>query len=467
MAKTFNSFGNTSNLLHVLKLLERILGKGYLKMKKYIGTAIVLLIAIFIQVLPVFAWDDCPLGLVNDPYPGSCPRYVDTNGDGICDHSQSPPETNSEEVIPSESNGIQNLPEPPALPPDNLEISKVTEDFTDSIRELSLLPLVKLRDLNIGDLKIIYDLPADILISSLKQRGIIADLGTSIDQILKEGDFSRSDFLAFLEDSLNTNPSINPDESGYEAYKNNDFQTFTDSQSTQTSSTPTLSGLGVAQKGKPNSPLWTKGEAFALFSTLFLILVLKGLTSIQKRFPRKSLKWFTLKNYHFALNLLLLISFSLSFLTGLMDFLSLEFGLFSQWGKEIVALHYNSSYVMLLLGFVHALWHIPYYKGCLRQTGKLFRKNKPTFWKWVLNIVLTLGFAVSILSGLINYLAVYFHWKGIPSPSLEVHIYSSLVLMGVSLLHTLWHLEYYRKNLSLTSPQKSNDPGEAKGCPVT
>lgn len=31
----------------------------------------------------------CPFGLVNDPYPGQCSRYVDLNGDGICDLSQS------------------------------------------------------------------------------------------------------------------------------------------------------------------------------------------------------------------------------------------------------------------------------------------------------------------------------------------------------------------------------------------
>ena len=30
----------------------------------------------------------CPYGLVNDPYPGQCPRYTDLNGDGICDFSQ-------------------------------------------------------------------------------------------------------------------------------------------------------------------------------------------------------------------------------------------------------------------------------------------------------------------------------------------------------------------------------------------
>jgi len=30
----------------------------------------------------------CPYGLINDPYPGECRRYVDLDGDGICDLSQ-------------------------------------------------------------------------------------------------------------------------------------------------------------------------------------------------------------------------------------------------------------------------------------------------------------------------------------------------------------------------------------------
>jgi len=37
------------------------------------------------------AWDDCPRGEVDCVYPGECSRYIDTNGDGICDHSQSEP----------------------------------------------------------------------------------------------------------------------------------------------------------------------------------------------------------------------------------------------------------------------------------------------------------------------------------------------------------------------------------------
>jgi hypothetical protein len=51
------------------------------------------LFLVFFMIYPVSAqWNDCPFGLVNDPYPGKCPRYVDTDGDGICDRSQPSPE---------------------------------------------------------------------------------------------------------------------------------------------------------------------------------------------------------------------------------------------------------------------------------------------------------------------------------------------------------------------------------------
>ena len=45
----------------------------------------------FVFPTGALAWDNCPKGLVNDPYPGACRQYVDTNSDGICDLSQSKP----------------------------------------------------------------------------------------------------------------------------------------------------------------------------------------------------------------------------------------------------------------------------------------------------------------------------------------------------------------------------------------
>ena len=37
-------------------------------------------------------WNSCPRGEVNDPYPGDCRDYIDTDKDGICDRSQPAPQ---------------------------------------------------------------------------------------------------------------------------------------------------------------------------------------------------------------------------------------------------------------------------------------------------------------------------------------------------------------------------------------
>lgn len=38
----------------------------------------------------------CPYGMVNDPFPGQCSRYMDISGDGICDFSQATPVTTTD-----------------------------------------------------------------------------------------------------------------------------------------------------------------------------------------------------------------------------------------------------------------------------------------------------------------------------------------------------------------------------------
>ncbi|MBN1631591.1 MAG: hypothetical protein JW990_17680, partial [Thermoleophilia bacterium] len=50
------------------------------------------------------AWDDCPRGVTTDcVYPGDCRHYVDTNGDDICDRSQSDPAATSTTTAPPET----------------------------------------------------------------------------------------------------------------------------------------------------------------------------------------------------------------------------------------------------------------------------------------------------------------------------------------------------------------------------
>ncbi|XRO76309.1 hypothetical protein ACO3VM_05840 [Methanocaldococcus sp. 10A] len=69
-----------------------------------------------------FAWNDCPFGMVNDPYPGKCRMYIDTNHDGICDHSEPAP-TSLEN--PNIENNINNA---------NIEL---TEELIDEYVHIS------------------------------------------------------------------------------------------------------------------------------------------------------------------------------------------------------------------------------------------------------------------------------------------------------------------------------------------
>ena len=51
----------------------------------------------------------CPYGLVNDPYPGQCSRYIDVTGDGICDLSQTATASTSTDTTTSTTDSSDQL----------------------------------------------------------------------------------------------------------------------------------------------------------------------------------------------------------------------------------------------------------------------------------------------------------------------------------------------------------------------
>jgi|AntAceMinimDraft_15_1070371.scaffolds.fasta_scaffold06750_4 hypothetical protein len=59
--------------------------------KPFLLICMILLLLIF-NTVSAYSWDNCPFGLEDDPYPGECNRYIDSDGDGICDLSQPAPE---------------------------------------------------------------------------------------------------------------------------------------------------------------------------------------------------------------------------------------------------------------------------------------------------------------------------------------------------------------------------------------
>lgn len=74
---------------------------------------ILVLSLLFISILTVYAWDDCPFGVTDSSceFPGACGRYIDTNNNQICDHSEPAPENLKETVSNSENISYDELVE--------------------------------------------------------------------------------------------------------------------------------------------------------------------------------------------------------------------------------------------------------------------------------------------------------------------------------------------------------------------
>ena len=61
------------------------------KIKVFLIIALPIISIFLLSANIAMAWNDCPFGFKDEAYHGTCWRYVDTNNDGICDHSQSEP----------------------------------------------------------------------------------------------------------------------------------------------------------------------------------------------------------------------------------------------------------------------------------------------------------------------------------------------------------------------------------------
>jgi len=79
------------------------------RFRKYITLLTMIFILVAFGSISIHAWDNCPLGLEDDPYPGECKRYIDTDGDGICDRSQPAPENRNTNTTSNQENIIENI----------------------------------------------------------------------------------------------------------------------------------------------------------------------------------------------------------------------------------------------------------------------------------------------------------------------------------------------------------------------
>lgn len=92
----------------------------------------VVLLIVLLTPIAVYAWNDCPYGLLNDPFPGQCPRYTDTNQNDICDHSESPSSTTLNSSSTNQQTGVND---------GNGTVSDVQEASSVPAESYNLIPL--------------------------------------------------------------------------------------------------------------------------------------------------------------------------------------------------------------------------------------------------------------------------------------------------------------------------------------
>jgi len=276
-------------------------------------------------------WNSCPFGLENDPYPGECGRYVDTNQDNICDLSQ--PEPIEESSKPNEEITKDDSHQ------ENTVIS-YEEEYSVEISGS------KMKNMTIDEIAQLWEIDANQLLSRLKEDLLLKmdySINNTVDDLRAEVRFSPSIIKGVAENlkkqkSPQSEDHVLTDESnraGSEVVKEQIISS--ESQAEPTTQKKIISDYN-----------------FIEISILTLLFYLGG-KWLAARFKISSAKE---KKFW---NILLLFSFIASAGTGFILVMIRDFDWFRSVNFNFLYWHVEYSIVMGFIGIFHALWHVKYY----------------------------------------------------------------------------------------------------------
>jgi hypothetical protein len=352
-------------------------------MKKYLILAI---FALFISG-PALAANDCPFGLVNDPAPGDCSLYVDTDGNYLCDRSEG--EAKAETSI--SDNGTKALSE------DELKTMSVAE--VANYFGVSAAAYQQELGAYLGK-----EVEASESLGTLHDRdGLCAGVAASVATGLKEGKAGVGEAVASQEahdlisgQELKTktvsevaqiygiSASIYAEELsqllGQKVAVNDSFQTLHDQADLSPSTAKDLANTIVAgtsaSQGKelkevsdtktPEASAKSKTgkRTYKFFVILFSLLILYLISSFLVK-----AKSITLLTHRRIWNVLLLISFLVSAIFGIMLVLAINFGWFIPIYSFILYWHVEFGSAMAIITIFHIAWHWRYFT-CMFQKRK-------------------------------------------------------------------------------------------------
>lgn len=276
-------------------------------MKKYI---LILIIAV-IWSSAAFAWNDCPLGEVNDPYPGKCALYTDTDNDGICDYSQPAPEDRDSTVADTNIAENRNTPEAPA--------NNETEDEHD------LITGKELKTKTVEEVAGIYNIPV-----AKYAQALIEYFGLKI---------QKNDKFQLLHDNYGLEPKAAKDVASM--IRGDEDIVVTESEV-------------ISQK-----------RVYHLVPIAVVLIILYFITYLLSK-----KKIITKVAHRQIWNILLLITFLVSGILGILLVIRINFAIPINLPFNILFWHVEAGMGMTVISFFHAFWHWNYYKAIFKKRKK-------------------------------------------------------------------------------------------------
>ncbi len=255
----------------------------------------VLLISILIPATAL-AWDDCPHNEINCPAPGDCERYIDTDNDGICDHSQPAPEDRNSNMI-------------------NTEIGEEVN---------SLISGKDIKTKTVNEIAEIYQI-------------------------------NKKEYSEKLSEHL-----------GVDIKPENSFQLLHDNYGLEPSAAKDIAA-SIKLGTQINIPETTESgnkqseERYHLLLISLFLIILYAITHILSK-----KKIISVINHRKIWNILLLITFLISGILGILLVIRINFGIAIPLPFNILFWHVEVGIAMFVISIFHTLWHWAYFKNLFR-----------------------------------------------------------------------------------------------------
>jgi len=244
-------------------------------------------------------WDDCPFGEVDEPYPGTCGRYIDTNSDGLCDHSQ-------EEPISTENTA-----------------GEVTEI---QVTEHDIITEQELKTKSVEEVAALYQISSH-------------EYAYALMEIYPNANIHCTTSFQYLHDNYGLEPSV--------------------AKNMAAEMSPIIF---EEEEPKDTAIKSVRYPMVPILIVLFILYVGSYILSDKKILKLK---------FHVKLwNYLLLISFLVSGILGILLVLRLNYGWFRSTSFNMLYWHVEFGIAMSILTIFHIFWYIPYFRKIIRKQKK-------------------------------------------------------------------------------------------------